>query len=216
MSGISLLMLSVAIVAASPVERTSTPTVHVSIEREPGVVLADADVRAIASDLEHIWRPAVDVVATVGSGPAGMLARDHVRLVLTTRTLPVSEAAGIGWIEFVDDRPQPVLTVSLAATSRLLRTGKWSGRPFSSLPARASALFTQRAVARAAAHELGHYLLRTKDHARRGLMRAVYTVDEIMSGSAKHNRLEAKLIASLEGDQPGRMVKANRSANAND
>ncbi len=217
MPGIPMLMLSAALAVASPVERTSpSPAVHVSIEREEGVSLADAEVRAIAKDLERIWHPAVDVLATIGSGPAGVLAREHVRLVLTMRTLPTTDAAGIGWIEFVDDRAQPVMTVSLTAVARLVSNGRWSGRPFSGLPARASTLFTQRAVARAAAHELGHYLLRTKDHARRGLMRAVYTVDEIMSGSNKHNRLDARLIASVEGDRPGTMAGRRRSTAAND
>ena len=217
MPGVSMIMLSMALAMASPIERSAAPAaVHVAIEREEGVSLADADVRTIAADLERIWRPAVDVVATVGSGPAGLLARDHVRLVLTMRTLPATDAAGIGWIEFVDDRPQPVLTVSLTAVNGLVRNGRWSGRPFSSLPARASALFRQRAIARAAAHELGHYLLHTKDHAPRGLMRAVYMVAEIMSGSAKLNRLDAKLIASMEGDQRERMAGGLRPANAND
>lgn len=217
MPAAAMLMLSAVLAATMPADRPAdSNTVHIAIEQEAGVALADADVQAIARDIERIWRPAVRVIAAAGDGPAGVLAREHVRLVLTRRSLPRTDAAGIGWIEFVDDEPQPVLTVSLAAVSRLLATGAWNGRPFASLPARASTIFTRRAVARAAAHELGHYLLRTREHARRGLMRAIYSVDDIMSGNTKHSRLDPKALASLQDEWPDRMAERVLRPDANE
>lgn len=216
MPAVSMFMLSAALLAATPIDRPSTlPVVHISIEQEPGVQLDEADIDAIAQDIARIWRPAADVIVTA-EGPAGLFARDQVRLVLTARSLPDEDAAGIGWVAFVDGQPQPVLTVSLAAVSRLLVSGTWSGRPFANLPARAATLFMRRAVARAAAHELGHYLLRTKDHARRGLMRAVFTVEEIMSGGTKHNRLEPALLAALNAREPERTAARDRPLKAYD
>lgn len=213
MLGVSVLMLTTALSTQLPSDSAFVPhAVHVSIEQESGAALPLAELRAVAVDIERIWRPFVEVIATVGNGPAGMLAREHVRLVISARTLQSADAAGIGWIEFVGGQPKPVMTVSLAAVTQLLVAGSWSGRPFTSLPARASLLFRQRAIARAAAHELGHYLLRTKEHARSGLMRAVYTVDQIMSSSARHSRLPPVLIASLQREQPVQMTDRHLSA----
>jgi hypothetical protein len=47
-----------------------------------------------------------------------------------------------------------------------------------------------RALGRAAAHELGHYLLASREHARRGLMRARFNADELVSDYGAAFRLE--------------------------
>ena len=64
------------------------------------------------------------------------------------------------------------------------------------------AQFRLRAIALAAAHEIGHFLLRTTKHARTGLMRAEFTVADIM--------WHAPSLARLDGGQRALLMQRMR------
>lgn len=188
--------LLVAAVAAPAGRDSVRPRLQVQIEIEPGTGLTAADLRAIAHEVEQIWSPAVDLVLTP-DGVGRTLAVDAIRLTITTRTLPAHDATGLGWIDFVDGEPQPAITVSVAVARQLVAAGAWRGRPLASLPKQASRIFVQRTLARAVAHEIGHYLLRSKAHDRQGLMRPAFTVDEIMDRRGALVRLSEQAISRL-------------------
>jgi hypothetical protein len=204
---IGLLLAAAFAAPGSPMH----PRLQVQMELEPGVTLQEVDLQGVATEARRIWAPVVDLIVKVP--PASHPVAESIRLVLTNRTLDGHESTGLGWIEFVDGRPQPTITVSVAAARRLLQSGTWRGKSFAMLPPRASLLFLQRALARAVAHEVGHYMLRTKAHDRRGLMQASFTVDEIMDRPARLDRLApdavarllqpASLVARAAGDTPG-------------
>ena len=189
-------LLAAAAVTMPPSSDPARSRLQVQINVEQGVDLDASDVRAIASGVRAIWSPVLDVLVTTSAASA-QGAVDLIRLVITNGMLDTHENTGLGWIGFVDGEPQPTITVSFAAARRLAESGAWQGVSFSRLPPRALHLFYQRAVAAAAAHEVGHYLLRSRDHTRRGLMRAVFTVDEIMDTRASLNRLDPHAAARL-------------------
>lgn len=191
-------LLAAAAVTLPPSTDVTRPRLQIQIQVEKGVDLDASDVRAIASGIRAIWSPMLDVVVSLPGTPAPG-AVDWVRLVITNDMLATRENTGLGWIGFVDGEPQPSITVSFAAAKRLAESGAWRGVAFSHLPPRASHLFFQRALAAASAHEVGHYLLRSRDHARKGLMRAVFTVDEIMDTRASLNRLDPEAAVRLRG-----------------
>jgi hypothetical protein len=194
-------LLAAAAVAAPSSTDMSRPRLQLRIEVEPDVTLDATDLRVIASEVRAIWAPVLDVAVTTGSASARLVAVDSIPLVITNRTLDSRENTGLGWISFVDGEPQPSITVSMAAAVRLMEGGRWRGVQFGELPRRASSMFLQRALGRAAAHEVGHYLLRTKNHSRRGLMRAVFTIDEIMDTRRSLDRLDPDDIAKLRNEQ---------------
>lgn len=158
------------------------PSLHLDVHIEPGVSLPPPDLTVIASLVARVWKPVLDVVVSLPGAPRPAGVSDALRLVLTARVLE-GQDTGLAWITFEDGEPRREVTVSLTAVGHLLNQGQWHGRSFSALPPAASRRFVQRAVARAVAHELGHYLLRSRAHDSRGLMRAAYTVDEIMDAS---------------------------------
>ena len=160
---------------AGPAMASERPRLQVRIAPERDVALDASDLKAIASDVRRIWAPVLDVIVTWPSDVSRPVVVDSIPLVLTARTLSGGDSGGLGWIAFAGDEPQPEITVSVTVAQRMLQNGAWRGRPFSSLPPRASRLFMQRAVARASAHEIGHYLLRSRAHSHRGLMRAAFT-----------------------------------------
>ena len=194
---LGLLLVAALAVPANPMR----PRLQVEMDIEPGVTLKDAELRAIATEARQIWAPVLDVIINVPSASSRPLDQS-IRLLLTERMLNARESTGLGWIEFVGDEPRPAITVSVAAARRLMQSGSWRGRPFDTLPLRASQLFLQRALARAVAHEIGHYVLRTKAHDHRGLMRPSFTADEIMDAPALVDRLAPDAVARLRRAAP--------------
>ena len=68
-----------------------------------------------------------------------------------------------------------------------------------------------RTLSRSAAHEIGHYLLRSGAHAPRGLMRERMTVEEIMDDAPALYRLLPGEIASLHQRRAGALADAPAS-----
>ena len=171
-------LLAVLALAAPP--QVTRPRVHLDVQVDREVVLRAEDLREAMALVARIWAPVVDISVSLPATPtpAGIGNTLHVRI--SDRRLEGSES-GLAWIPFVNGEPLNELTVSLPAVHDLRDHGQWNGRLFSTLPPHASALFVQRAIGRAIAHEVGHYVLRSRAHERRGLMRAVFTVNEIMT-----------------------------------
>ena len=70
---------------------------------------------------------------------------------------------------------------------------RWSG-----LPKNMQRLFLERALARAIAHELGHYLLASRQHTAQGLMRGQLTPDDIMQPRRSSYRLDRAQVQRLQ------------------
>jgi hypothetical protein len=165
--------------------------------------VADLPISAILTEVRELWRPYLDVAfrseadPEAGCGPT-------VRLIITDQTEATPDAQGrspLGWIEFVDGgQPAQTITVSARTARMMQQDGRWLGRPLGSLPFGAGQSFLSRALGRAIAHEIGHYVLRSTAHSSAGLMRAHFSVADIMDRRA-HFRLgpedEARLAARL-------------------
>jgi hypothetical protein len=190
----------VLVAAAAAVAVPSRPRLQVDVHVDAGVPLDRDDLRAIASGVKQIWAPVLDLAVSLPGEARRPGATDSLRLVVTNRTLTASDVTGLGWIDFVDGEPQREITVSVAAARRLLTGGTWAGTPFSALPPRASRLFLQRCLARAVAHEVGHFLLRSRTHEPRGLMRPVFTIDQIMNGRNDLTALTREQMDAIRGN----------------
>lgn len=188
--------LLVATATPAPAD-LSRPQLHLRLEVEGAAAVTPDNLDAVAAGVRRIWAPVLDVLVSGPGSSRGPIAVDTVRVVLTNRTLDDVAHTGLAWIGFVNGEPQPLITVSVAAVRTLSERGTWHGRPFSALPPRASVLFLQRALTRALAHEVGHYLLRSAAHTGRGLMRAVFTVDELMDARPSIERIDRQAAERL-------------------
>jgi hypothetical protein len=145
----------------------------------------------IVRTARDIWRPYADVAFDLAS--AETASPGLLQLLITDRVSPVSEGASLGWIEFVDGRPSNVINVSTTAAAALLKASRWSG-----LPKNVQWIFLERALARAIAHELGHYLLASRQHTAQGLMRGQLTPDDIMQPRRSSYRLDRAQVQRLQ------------------
>ena len=174
--------------AAMPVER---PAVRVVVRAEGGVAADRRVLTEILQNAQSIWRPYADVTFDLTGGESHPSRSPQV--VITDRISTVSDTASLGWIEFVDGRPSNVITVSVTAALALMKTSRWSG-----FPKIVQRTFVVRAMSRAIAHELGHYLLASREHAGRGLMRSQLTADDIMQPRRSSYRLDRAEVQMLQ------------------
>ena len=199
LAAICLMLASAAAVPAATADSVR-PAVQIEIDVEPGVAIELSDLQAAAADIRRIWAPVLDLGVTIHAGASGLWGVDAIPLVITNRTLDSRETTGLGWIGFSDGEPQIPMTVSLTAIRRMAQRAMWHGMKLERMPTMASRRFVQRGLARAAAHEIGHYLLRSQAHARSGLMRPVFTAEQIMDAQPALDRLDPANVAKLRSN----------------
>jgi len=94
----------------------------------------------------------------------------------------------LGWITFTPEGPSHSIHLSLASTEDLLR----GVTTISNMTIAGHEMMVGRALGRALAHEIGHYLLQSKMHASHGLMRAVWPSDGFFAISRRGLEITAQ------------------------
>jgi hypothetical protein len=186
----ALLAVTAANTAAMPVER---PVVRVLVQTEEALAVDRRMLTDIARNAREIWRPYADV--TFDLAGEGVRSSAALRLTITDRISTLSDSASLGWIEFVDGRPSNLITISATAAAALMKASRWR-----ELPKFVQRTFLVRAMARAIAHELGHYLLASREHPAHGLMRGQLTADDIMQPRRSSFRLDRAQVEQLQRD----------------
>jgi len=138
---------------------------------------------------------------------APMDAMDSVR-VMVDRPIPGGqgdlrdECWNVASTRVINGRVAPHVYASVDAAERVLASANpsFSTRSLGSL-------MLVRVLSRAIAHELAHYLLDTRTHTARGLLRARFTADEFVSSVQGPFRLEREQLA-LARKHPLMMVRA--------
>jgi hypothetical protein len=107
---------------------------------------------------------------------------------------------GLGWITFLEpQKPRNVVYLSWKRAATLLGETITGRVPVEQLPDTLRETYVGRALGRTLAHELGHYLLASTDHARSGLMRPNYPAGQLFEASSSEFLLDAerkKLVAA--------------------
>jgi hypothetical protein len=210
-----LLSVLSAATALSPSDNAApppAPRLRVLVRIDPGGASRDLRIPDVVDQVREIWRPYIDIefadaaAPSVGSDAAPDLPDglprydDELRLLITDRLGGSGSAdeAKLGWTQFVAGRPGTTITVSVAAARALMSRGRWLGHPIDELPLPLQRQFLTHALSRGAAHEIGHYLLRSRTHAPYGLMRQRMTVPEIMDQGLAGFRLRLSEVSALE------------------
>lgn len=177
----------------------------------PGAVIPDLPLADVWREVRAIWAPHLRVVTS--SSPLAPVA-GHLTVELRTAdpvpldsSSPGPSAQAIGWIEFVNGVPQPVVIVSPARARRLADDVVIHGERVGRLPASIRRHLSAVALGRAIAHELGHFLLRSVEHAPHGLMRAGLRPQDVVVAGGSRFRLtrdEQRRLTALLAAVPRR------------
>ncbi len=191
-------LVAICVVSASDVatarstatEGAGSPGIVVSLRIVAGSLLHRADVEAMCREAERIWRRHGVRLACVAGRD------DPVHLVVVVESSSAvtghdkaAQEPGVAWSGTLArlrrvpqpysrrppaERPDAVIELSLSSTRRLVQIA-FDGDPNRETWARVRVPVL---LGRAVAHEVGHYLLESREHAAEGLMRALYrTVD---------------------------------------
>lgn len=108
----------------------------------------------------------------------------HVRIAADVPAAVESDHRALGWIGFSDvTGPGPFIVLSLRRAAELLGRAERAARRLQELPGMVERLLP-RALGRALAHELGHYLLARRAHSAAGLMREAFRPEDLADDRA--------------------------------
>lgn len=149
------------------------PVVRIPVGVVAPAGVGDSLVRRICAEADAIWRPAGIALSCRRLDTADQ-AGDWLGVTIDDVGACGEPDHALGWITFADDVPGRSIHLSQASAERL-----FDGTPeLKDFTVALHEILVGRALGRALAHELGHYLLQTKTHTSHGLMRAAWTAEE--------------------------------------
>jgi hypothetical protein len=171
-------LLASAALTARPLVTTPPFVVGVTVVSH----ISPTQVTRVLQEAAAIWRAAgVDIVwqrddGTVAAKPAVRVTIGNWRGtgMSDDKTMP------LGWIVFTDGAPEHEIYVSYTNAEVLLDESRGTAQP-NHMPRAERETMLGRAMGRAMAHELGHFLLASSAHSARGLMQARHTSTEFFS-----------------------------------
>lgn len=172
---------------------TGHAILHVDLAVDRGTV-SQHEVKAAVAEAAAIWaRYGVDVQV---DACAPCDSATILRVVFAGRHRVDTSEGSIGSIEFASNTPRPNVSLYAADVHELIETTLGEG--VRAWPTALRDDIEGRALGRALAHEIGHYLLRTRDHARSGLMRANQPIPMLIERDRGRFSLSPPELARLD------------------
>jgi hypothetical protein len=198
---IAMCLITLALVAA---EASVGPTaVAIVAPRD----VTDSLVNRICAETEAIWAPAGFAFEWKRDASKNEAHRLVIEVTIDDRRAPAGRDGALGWLTFTGDGPDHFIHLSRASAESLLR-----GTPGLNDATLAShEALMGRALGRALAHELGHYILRTKLHTPRGLMRKVWTGGQTFALSRNGFELTPQELARAAAYLRVELARVNRT-----
>ena len=217
----SVLFTSITSAAGAPAASSpAIPPMIVHVSAAPGIspellkaVLAETDAIWRSSGVTFIWRNAPQVAASFAA------ASEIVPYVPNTLRLMIGESRGVGregrlplgWIVFSDGTvPEQEIYLSHANARAMMEDARGVIGIVDQMPVMQRETLLARAMGRALAHELGHYLLASKIHTQRGLMKATMTAVELFMPDAGGFRIEPAQRRAVAARLRGEPMVASR------
>jgi hypothetical protein len=216
LNALSLMSLAAALATAaasplsSPQSASAFPPIGVAVVAGRGIT--PALVSRILGETDAIWR---------GSGFSFVWQRDRglpAALSVTIDDAPTIQLDGqttLGWIRFDEGMPVPAIHLSYANALSLLAQSRGIVGPVGQMPIAERETLLGRAMGRALAHEMGHYLLASKAHTPKGLMATKRSASDLFAGDRAHFRIDDVQRAAMAARlvQPA-VSAANRASHA--
>lgn len=218
---VAVLFASITSAAGAPAASSpAIPPMIVNVSAPAGMshqlvnaVLAEADAIWRSSGVTFVWRRAPLVVA------ASAGATEIAPYVPNTLRLTIGESRGVGreghiplgWIVFNDGTvPEQEIYLSHANALAMMEDARGVVGIVGQMPQMQRETLLARAMGRALAHELGHYLLASKTHTQRGLMKPVMTAVELFNPDARGFRIEPAQRRAVAARLRGEPTVASR------
>jgi hypothetical protein len=206
--------------AAAPVSSNAVPPMIVTVSVDAD--LSPAVVQAVLAEADAIWRTggiAFVWQRTPRATPPYPRAVAASPYLANTLHLTIGESRGagangrlpLGWILFDDmTMPGQEIYLSYANARQMMEEARGVVGLIDQMPVLQRETLVARAMGRALAHELGHYLLASKLHTERGLMKAVLTAVELFLPDSRGFRIEPAQRRAVAARLRGEPLIASR------
>ena len=191
LSALALFLYSPA-AAADPARELERHCRHAPVSVLLDVVtppdIKESFVKRVFAETDEIWKPAG--ITFTWHRVASMESADVSRLRVAIdrgRLAGDENHTALGWILFTGNAPEPSIHLSISGAEDLLD----GAEDLQDSSYARHELLLERALGRALSHEIGHYLLGTKIHTPRGLMRASWPPQEIFAQGRQGFQLTA-------------------------
>jgi hypothetical protein len=200
-------LLSAPVLESAPFPSTP-PTMIVTVAVVPAIspslaarVLTEAGDIWQAAGFMLMWeRQTAATTVSAASGPVARPSALHVTIGDERGTRSKDPyVVPLGWIMFEAESPQQEIYLSHANATMLLSASEGVVGRISTLTITERETLLGRAMGRALAHEIGHYLLASKAHSVKGVMQAKRGAAELFSRSRQGFHVDAdqrRLIAA--------------------
>jgi len=168
-----------------PLLRDPPPcAIAIEVDIKAPLVFGTLELHVMSAEVERVWAPyGVTFCWTRdAAGCSGLEVR--LRVLVAESVVPpglTGHAGGdvLGWIPFVGDVPGTGIEVSVRAARTLVDQARVGFRPLAAWPAAVRERYVPIVLGRGLAHEIGHYVLRSREHTRTGLMAAAFQPDRV-------------------------------------
>ena len=144
-----------------------------------------------------IWSAyGVDVQAA-GAGESGRNGAIRLTVTIAEHPDPQGVIGTLGSIGFVDDVPEPAIVMYPNTIATLVSDAQFGGFDLHT-PSAFRDFLQARVFGRALAHEIGHFLLRSRDHSAAGLMRAAQRANDLVAANRHRFELTTNEVTRLE------------------
>jgi hypothetical protein len=175
-------------------------------------VLAEADKIWRPSGVTFVWRRAPVVVSPYSrADESGPYLPNTLRLTIGDKTgVGRDGRLPLGWILFDMAVPEQEIYLSHANAKAMLDHARGVVGVVDQMTIMQRETLLGRSMGRALSHELGHYLLASKVHTERGLMKAVLTAVELFTSNTSAFRIEPAQRLAVAARLRGEPIIASR------
>jgi hypothetical protein len=205
--------------ATAPAATDTIPPMIVTVTAAAD--LSPALLKALLAETDAIWRPngitllwqaAARIVGPADQRETGPFVPSSLHVVIgDNRGSGTSSRVPLGWIVFDDVTvPEQEIYLSYANARQMMEQARGVVGLIDQMPTIQRETLLARAMGRALAHELGHYLLASKAHTERGLMKATMSAAELFMPGSRAFRLEAAQRRTVAARLRGEPLVASR------
>lgn len=186
--------------APAPAFSPAIPPLIVNVTATPGAsaslvahLLAEANAIWRPAGVAFVWQHAARVVVPYArASETGPYVPRTLRLIIGDNRGPARDGLlPLGWIQFDDAAaPEQEIYLSYRNALQMMIESREAVGDAAQMPTAQREMLLARAMGRALAHELGHYLLASKLHTEQGLMKAILSAAELFSPETGRLRIE--------------------------
>ena len=178
---------------APPVPRIRTRhRAFVDVVFDESIPPAAGDGDEEAAGTVGVWR---DVQAP-GAGESGRSGAIRLTVTIGEHPDPQGVTGTLGSIGFVDDVPEPAIVMYPTTIADLVSSAQFGGFDLHT-PSAFRDFLRARVFGRALAHEIGHFLLRSRRHSDAGLMRAMHRANDLVAANRHRFELTTNEVTRL-------------------